>query len=275
MKTIRLMTFVSATLLITACGESNPFGPGLTTPMLNADVAAAAADGVAEDALTMQGLNLGLKVGIHAWLSPSALPPQDCPFDSGTGWHACPEITTPNGLTHNRSYMFSDASGVAMESFDANLTAAIHFIKSLSGSIARETDGGSMTADISYARDMIVSGLQGDEQQRTWNGSGTSDIARTRVSDEHGTRSYELSADITFDDVVVPHFNNQDKDPWPLSGTITKVFTGTVTGPSGETHQVERTVVITFNGTQFPDATVNGEAFVIDLTNRRAMHRRP
>ncbi len=274
MKTTNLTMLLTASVLITACGEGDPFGPGLTTPMLNADIAAAAADGVAEDAQTMQGLNLGLRVGIRAWLSPSTLPPQDCPYDAATGWHTCPEITF-NGLIHNRSYLFSDASGAAMETYDANLTAAIHFIKSLTGSIARETDGGSMTADIAYTRDMIVSGLQGDEQHRTWNGTGTSEIARTRVSDEHGTRSYELSANVTFDDVVVPHFNNRDKDPWPLSGTITKVITGAVTGPSGESHQVERTVVITFNGTQFPDATVNGEAFVIDLATRRAMHRRP
>ncbi|MEK6597760.1 MAG: hypothetical protein AABY91_05460 [Gemmatimonadota bacterium] len=39
-----------------------------------------------------------------------------------------------------------------------------------------------------------------------------------------------------------------------------------------ETRQVSRTVIITFNGTQFPTATVNGEPFTIDLANRMA-HR--
>jgi hypothetical protein len=68
------------------------------------------------------------------------------------------------------------------------------------------------------------------------------------------------------------------ENPWPLSGTITRVITVVITnGPNGDvTH--ERTVVITFNGTQFVTLTVNGEEFELDLAARlsdRGVRRRP
>ena len=85
-----------------------------------------------------------------------------------------------------------------------------------------------------------------------------------------------MTADITVADVVVPHPRNEDRDPWPLSGTITTHVVGSVTR-SEETRSFERTVVITFDGTQYAKAVVNGTGgsgeFTIDLANRRLGHR--
>jgi hypothetical protein len=237
----------AAIMALGACSDT-PAGPTQTLPTLNADIANAVADGVGEDVQLMRDLNFGLR----------------------TGWHVCEAKVLPVGLTILRQYAFYDASGAAMEKFDPAQTAAIRVKRQLDGSVSREVEGGSMTAEVHHVRDMAVSGLQGDEQKRTWNGTGQSQIARTRISDANGTRSYEIKAGVAIASVVVPHRNNQDLDPWPLSGTITKEVTGKVTF-NGETRTVDRKVVITFNGTQFPTATVNGEPFTLDLANRKVL----
>jgi hypothetical protein len=58
------------------------------------------------------------------------------------------------------------------------------------------------------------------------------------------------------------------ESPWPLSGTITRHWVITITnGPNGDATR-ERTVVVTFNGTQFATITVNGETSELDLGTR-------
>ena len=259
-----------------ACAEGDSLGPS-DSPTLNADIAAAVADGVGEDVQTMRELNLGLRFGV-LFLTPDAAPPGACPWNAATGWHDCEPIELPNGLVIDRQYAFYDASGSAMETFDPQQTASIRAQRTVDGEVERETERGSLSAEIHHARDFSVSGLQGDEQKRIWNGTGSSEVASTRISDEYGTRTYELSAQVTVVNVEVPHSNNTDRDPWPLSGTITKQVQGSVT-KDGETRTFERTVVITFNGTQFATATVTGpggsETFEIDLAQRKARHHRP
>lgn len=261
---------LAATVGLAACGEST--GP-LTqdSPLLNLDVAHAMADGAGEDVATMRELSHGLQVGMRFWLGPSDAPGQarDCPYNAGTGWHVCETVSLPNGLTIDRSYAFYDAANAPMETFDQLLTAKIRFQKSVDGAVTRTGEGGSMSAEVSHDRDMTVTGLAGEETSRTWNGTGHSEVKRTRISDAQGTRSYELTAAVTVANVVVPRRTDQNVDAWPTSGTITKVVTGTVTDGTN-TREVSRTVVITFNGTQFPTATVNGESFEIDLGARRA-----
>ncbi|HEX9894723.1 MAG TPA: hypothetical protein VGA78_12415 [Gemmatimonadales bacterium] len=263
--------------LLGACSEADPLDPS-DSATLNADIAAAVADGVGEDVQTMRELSQGLRFGVMFLSSSAQSPPGGCPYDAASGWHDCEPVELPNGLTIDRQYAFYNAAGAPMENFDAEQTASIRAQRVVDGDIERETEHGSLAASVHHERDFTVSGLQGDEQKRTWNGTGSSDISRTRVSDEHGTRIYELSADVTVSNVEVPRHNNTDRDPWPLSGTITKQVEGSVT-KDGETRSFERTVVITFNGTQFATATVTGadgtETFEIDLANRNAGRHRP
>jgi hypothetical protein len=262
----------AAIMALGACSDT-PAGPTQTLPTLNADIANAVADGVGEDVQLMRDLNFGLRTGLLFMGAPAAAPNgPGCTYDAVTGWHVCEAKVLPVGLTILRQYAFYDASGAAMEKFDPAQTAAIRVKRQLDGSVSREVEGGSMTAEVHHARDMAVSGLQGDEQKRTWDGTGQSQIARTRISDASGTRSYEIKAGVTIASVVVPHRNNQDLDPWPLSGTITKHVTGTAT-VNGETRSIDRTVVIRFDGTQFPTATVNGEPFTLDLAARKALRK--
>ncbi len=266
--------FTLSLLTIAACGDGAT-DPSQDVPTLNADVVTVVADGVGEDVQLMRDLTLGLRTGLM-FIPTVALPPDGCPWNSATGWHECaPRMVGP--LTIVRQYAFYNPAGTAQEHYDADQTASIRVKRSVDGEMARETDRGSLEGAVHHDRDLTVSGLQGNEQQRTWNGTGHSEISRTRVVDGRGSRAYEMSADVEIDDVVVPHPNNEDKDPWPVSGTITKHVEGSVT-VNGETRSFERTVVITFDGTQFATAIVTGTGgsgtFEIDLANRR-LGRRP
>lgn len=279
----KLAAGVGLVLGIAACGETTGLDTPLMDRLLTNDIAQVAADGAGDDVESMRGLNIDLRTGFGFFPAPSAAPGRDCPFNAATGYHVCPELNLGNGLKINRSYGFFDASGGAMESYDDNQTASIHILKSSQGDIERSADDGTRwTASVDHARDKTVSGLQGDEQTRTWNGTGTSEISRARFPSgaEAADRSYEVSSNVTVTDVVIPHFNNDAKDPWPLSGTITKVITGSVTvtrDGETQTREISRTVVITFDGTQFASMTVNGETFEVDLAARRAHreNRRP
>ena len=80
-----------------------------------------------------------------------------------------------------------------------------------------------------------------------------------------------MSSTSVIDDVVHPV--PRTDDAWPLSGTITRNMTVTaVGGPNGDVTK-NRTVVITFNGTNLVTMTVDGEIFEIDLSTRS--DRRP
>ena len=227
-----------------------------------------------EDVATMRELNFGLRHG-GLFFPIGHIAEANCPWNSTTGWHECaPRDAGP--LTIERQYAFYNAAGTAQEIYDDDQTASIRVKRVVDGTLDRETDRGSITGTVHHDRDLTVSGLQGAEQKRTWNGTGHSEIERTHVNDDRGTRSYEMTADVTVADVVVPHPQNEDRDPWPLSGTITIQVAGSVTR-DGETRNFERTVVITFDGTQFAKAVVNGTGgsgeFTIDLANRRLGHR--
>lgn len=262
----------AALALLGACSGNDPLDPGTGSDALqNADIALAVTDGVGEDVQTMRELNLGIRTGIM-FLGGVLDGLHPCPYDAATGWHDCEPRTLPIGLVIDRQYAFHDAAGAPMEHYDAQQTASIRVIRTVDGEFSRQTPTGSVSGEVHHERDLTVSGLQGDEQRRTWDGDGSSEIERTRVVDGRGSRSYDLSTTVEIDEVVVPHANNQERDPWPLSGTITKHVVGTVT-VNGETRSVERTVVITFNGTQFAAVAVTGpngtDTFQIDLANRR------
>lgn len=268
---------VGLAALLGACAGDSTLGP-VESPTLNADLAAAVADGVGEDVQTMRELGWGLRLGIM-FLTPSfGQLPGGCPFNAATGWHDCEPVTLPNGLVIDRQYAFYNAAGTATEQFDADQTASIRAQRTVDGEFERDTDRGSLSSEVHHARDFTVSGLQGDEQKRIWNGTGASEVSKTHISDERGTRSYELSSDVTVAEVEVPTRNNDDRDPWPLSGTITQQVQGSVTW-GDESRSFERTIVVTFNGSQFASVTVTGpdgsETFEIDLANRRAHRHRP
>lgn len=175
-----------------------------------------------------------------------------------------------HGREGTRSVTFYDADGNEQEAYDELTTEKIHMVMEME----HELERAGWTAYVTRSREMIVTGLEGVETARTVNGSGSEYATRSRHTDTEGLRTYEMSGTRTIDDVVHPV--PQDATSWPLSGTITRNMTITITTENG-TETRSREVIITFNGTQYPDMTVNGEAFEIDLATRdgeRPFHRR-
>ena len=257
-------------LVLGACSDSTGPADDGAPPQLNADVAAMAADAVGEDVDIMRDPNFRFHIGFVA--PPGGFHLFQCDYDAASGWFLCPDVTV-GPLTLTRTFQLRTVLGDPMDAWDEEQTAEVQVISSMAGSINREF----MEASISRDRDYTVSGLQGNEQTRTWNGTGEDEVERSLHRDGGPTRTYDMSASAIVDDVVVPHFNNQNMDPWPLSGSITREVTVTWTR-DGETRTHTRTVVVTFDGTQFATLTVTGpngtETFEVDLAERRS-HRRP
>ncbi len=160
-----------------------------------------------------------------------------------------------------------DESGnvYVQEEYDAATTDSINYKLLIEGSRETTRDGKQINMTVNRQRDFTVSGLYGEEEQRTWNGTGSAEVNRTTTSDEFGTRTYDMSSTSTVENVViaVPRAGT-----WPLSGTITRHVTVEVVNGLGDTRKRERTVVVTFDGSQFASIDINGEIFILDLETR-------
>jgi hypothetical protein len=221
-----------------------------------------------------------LLVGVAAACSESTVGPDEADFDFAGDVAlivadavaedlAVMSTAVPGGLfasdaerTTTRTRTFFDASGAVMDRYDRELTASITTVTETTGSASRS----ELEMTLARTRTMTVSGLEGEETERTFNGSGTDDRTRVRTNDEIGTRSYVLSGTHTTTNVV--RSVDRQANPWPLSGTIARSITVEVTnGPNGdETRSTNAT--LTFDGTQFAELNVDGEIFEIDLSKR-------
>ncbi|HSG46716.1 MAG TPA: hypothetical protein VLA43_02760 [Longimicrobiales bacterium] len=245
MKTLTLRAASLAALVALAACDDAGTDPAADDAALNDDVALLAADAVQED---LDVMNATVPLGTMS--APIASDIMD--------------------FTRSRVVTFYDADGVEQGAYDALTTASIHTLLTVSGDVTREGFEWSMDR----TRDMTVTGLLGEETQRTWNGTGADEHSRARVLDADQTRTYDMSGTLLVEDVVrgVPRFEN----PWPLSGTITRSLTiEVVNGPNGD-ETITREVVVTFNGTRFVTLTVNGEEYEVDLAERGhdKVHRR-
>lgn len=229
----RLAMMAAATLVLGACDS----GTTPTDALLNTDdLALIAADAALEDLSVMAGV----------------------PLTIGSAMTADGRM----GFERSRSVTWFDESGTAMDRPDRLLTASALFESSMSGSMAR----GTWSASVERSRSMRVSGLLGEEVTRTFDGTGSEQHARSRVSDENGTRTYEMTGTSAMMSVV--RAVDRAAQPWPLSGSISRDLTVQVTnGPNGDVSRT-RSTVLTFNGTQFATLMVDGEEFEVDLAAR-------
>jgi len=263
MRTLIRCGALSCAVLFGAC-NSDTSGPDAATTLINADIAQVAADATAEDVDVMRE---PVFFTAMAGFAPGQgdFRPANCPFDAGTNRLVCPAITHGD-VTITRSYAFWDASNAVQQAYDALTTAKAN--------IQSAIDGGrtlpNWEATIVRERDMTATGLAGTETQRTWNGTGSSHVTRSRHTDNGPERSYDLECSLIVADVVLPVPSGGDA--WPLSGTITRQCTVTFVGGPRDGQTISRTAVVTFNGTQNVTLTVGGKTFDLDLKNR---HRGP
>ncbi|MGB1655896.1 MAG: hypothetical protein ACPHQP_02715 [Longimicrobiales bacterium] len=199
--------------------------------------------------------------------TPALSAPGDGPHSTA---HSGGRRSWSGSLERSRSVVFYDEGGAEQDAYDPLTTDEIHIDHAMSGLIERER----FTAQIDRERSMIVSGLAGEEAARTWNGSSESSVARSGVLEDGTERSHSMSGAATYTNIVVPIPGTEPR--YPLSGTISRSMLATRTTAEG-TSTREVTVVITFNGTQYADATVNGDAIEIDLAaedGRRPFRRK-
>lgn len=157
---------------------------------------------------------------------------------------------------------FFDASGTEQDVRDPLTTASIHLVIESTHEFSRD----SWSATGMRSRDLMITGLEGEETTRTVNGTGSGVVSRSQHTDADETRTYDMTSASVIVDVVHPV--PRTDDAWPLSGTITRDITvDIVNGPNGDVSET-RHVVITFNGTNLPTMTVDGEIFEIDLSTR-------
>lgn len=234
--------FLAMTIALGACADTTALD-GLDDAIV-LDAAMIAADGVLEEFALWSG---PLGFGGSAPAGVAGVPGGRVGF---SGEHS-----------GTRSVTFYDEDGLEQAAFDELTTESIHIVHEVSGSISRD----NMTAEIERLRDMTVSGLAEEETTRTWNGSGSIEVARSGVRQDGSERSHSVSGTSTFEDVVVPIPGSENR--YPLSGTVTRSMVGTRMTPDGTiTREVH--IVITFNGTAIVIAVVNGEEMEIDLSTR-------
>lgn len=241
---------------LVACGED---GTGPEIDGLALDAAVVSADGAILDVEAMRELGIpGL--GLRSFMFQPLIggrPP--CP-ESG-GEFDCPP-RHHDGMEISHTVTFLDVDGNPQDALDEESTATILVHIEMVGERGRE----GWSASVERVRDLVVTGLLGNEESRTWNGTGSSTTIRSRHFDDGTARTYEMSSEETIQDVVVPY--PRADDAWPLSGTITKRVTVTVVegDDAGETREI--TVVVSFDGSQYAQLTVDGETFEIDLAAR-------
>ncbi|MGH7592774.1 MAG: hypothetical protein ACRELE_02840 [Gemmatimonadales bacterium] len=265
MKRTRLL--VAGLVVVAAACSSNDNTTASTDATITSDISAAAADGIAEDVDVMSGMDgsIGNSLGnaVANLDGPGDFRPglTGCSF-SGGSFH-CPG-TLRNGLTVTRTVTFLDAGGQTETAFDPLLTASIHLVADVSGTATH----GPWTATVSRHRDFTISGLAGTETTRTVNGSGNETVTNSR--DTTNPRAYDLTCLSTVTNVVLPVRSTDDGNGWPISGTITRACTITVTAGPNAGKTTTRAVTVTFNGTSNPTADINGTTFTVDLTAHTA-----
>lgn len=275
---LRTRLFVAGLFVAAAaCSNADTTSSSIASDAtITADVASAAADGVAEDVDVFTGMDGSVSSSLGSGFSGPAYfatPPGDgrpgltgCTFAGGV--FTCPSINH-NGLTVVRTITFLDASGATELAFDALLTASIHIVADVSG----DRTHGPWSGTVARHRDFTISGLAGSETSRTVNGTGSETASSSRVNASSETRSYTLVGSSTVTNVMMPVRSADGGNGWPTSGTITRTFTVTVTSGPNTGKTTTRTVTITFNGTSTPTGTVNGTPFTIDLTGHTATPR--
>jgi hypothetical protein len=268
-------------IVMAACGQSDSLTNATTQLQLTADdsalvAARGSADETVADVNMLNGVasTLGWSVANanrNLSLSLTASGTQSfawglgtgCTLNTADGRFDCAPVVNSNGLTVTRSLAFYDASGNLMNHFDST-TASANVLATEVGVVVRPLGADT----VNRARDVTATGLLGAHNPtRIWNGtaSGTSGAY---WSDSVATRTADLSDQTIFSNVVValPRSSN----PFPISGSITRVVTGTgVVTKGGHTRSItiSRTVTITFNGAEVVPMAVGSDTYTLDLVS--------
>jgi hypothetical protein len=263
MKWTKTLALAGLTALGTAACDGTGTEPDtFNDEAIRAEAALVAADGMFQDlglardpGLQSMGFN-GMAQGRGVGGSHGA----GCTLDEAAGTFTCPDMAR-EGVTFTREVTFFDAAGnVQAGGYDPATTDAIRIVSSSSGTMGRSF----WTATTQRGRDMTISALLTDAHVLNGTGSGT--VYRSGNPQEGLEKTFDMSSAATWTNVV--HVQPQDENPWPLSGTVARHVTVSVTENGVVTQTKDVETLITFNGTQFVTMIVDGEAVEIDLADR-------
>ncbi|MFH1764320.1 MAG: hypothetical protein ABIF09_09020 [Gemmatimonadota bacterium] len=241
--TMRMKPFAFAAVLAlgaAACEDGATNTNAFDDAGLRLDAALVAADGMFQDLAHMESSTV--------W--------------AGTGF--APEavgVEIQGSRSFSKTVTFFDAAGVVQSNYNAETTAKMHIVADLT----REVTHTFWSAEIARHRDMTVTGLEGAETERTWNGTSNGTVQRSRHPEGGEVRTYDMTSSGVITNVVrvVPRADN----PYPKSGSITRTIHAvrTVDGVE-EVRDVVAT--ITFDGDNTATMTVGAESWEINLDDR-------
>jgi hypothetical protein len=271
-------------IAIAACGDTT--SPLLASQDVTAsDSSAIAAQTAANEAVSdvnmMNGVSTTMGWSLansNSGVSMSLLPSQeasisadlksDCTYNSVDGRFHCLAKVNGNGITVIRTFAFFDTTGAVMNHFDST-TASMNVQATLSG--IDTTANGADT--VNATRNLTATGLFGAHNTtRIWNGTGDGTHG-AYSSDSAAKRTSDVTFTSTFTNVVValPRASN----PYPISGTITRLVTGTgvvIKNGKKRTVTITRTVTVTFNGTSKVVMVVGSDTYTVDLSTGATTH---
>lgn len=175
-------------------------------------------------------------------------------------------IEVEGSTSFSRTRTFFKADGTEQQRYDPETTDRIHTVTSVDRNVTHTF----WSATIHRDRDMDVVGLEGDEEERTWRGTGSGDVDRSRHPEDGSERTYDMQSTTVVDDVV--RSVNREMFPHPLSGSITRTIHAVIT-IDGVEKVKDIVTVITFDGDNLVEMSVNGEIFEIDLNERGVKKR--
>jgi hypothetical protein len=164
-----------------------------------------------------------------------------CAFSATTDRVTCAPVTH-GGLTIDRSFAFTDASGAAQPG-PSSTTNTIDEQVSVSGTVTRRD--GAVTSTVQLASDRSVSGLMAGSTQRTVNGASLGKEQSQGTGPQGAFTASRTIADTTIG-VVVPLQNG--RPTYPIAGRVARWIEATVTPNGKAPTSSTRSEVITYDG---------------------------
>jgi hypothetical protein len=171
----------------------------------------------------------------------------NCTLSSSTGRVTCP-AETHDGITINRSFSFTTASGTAQAKPDST-TNTVNSQITVAGTRTRRD---SAVSTINSSSDRTVTGLAYNSTQRTVNGKSAGTETTTGKVAEGTFTSTRIVGDTT-SGVVIPITDG--RPTYPTAGTVIRHMKITMT-VAGATTAKERREVVTYNGTATANLTI-------------------